>query len=183
MNYVVIVNGKPGSGKTTFENMCLRYLDLNESAFGYIVSSISPIKDVYRQLGWKGKKTEEARKHLSILKQMWIDLCDGPTTYILKYILKLDDENDHVVFVDIREESEIIKLTEVLDALDVINIKYTTVFIDRPDNDGMEFGNKSDDNVGINMSLYERIIHNDGSIDKLELLAQKLMNDIEDRED
>lgn len=180
MKYVVIVNGKPGSGKTTFEHECENYLDITESAYGHIISSIAPIKDIYKQLGWNGrKKTDEVRKHLSILKQIWIDLCDGPTTYILKFVLGLDDTDDHIIFTDIREESEIIKLTEVLDNLSVLGVKYTTLFIDRPDIVGIEHGNKSDDNVGQNMSLYKHYIDNHGTLDNLKEMAKSFINNIE----
>ena len=171
MKYVVIVNGKPGSGKTTFQRKCIDYLDRNDFAYGYIHSSIDYIKDIYKQLGWNGQKTDKARKDLSILKQMWIDNCNGPLKHIMDYVLKLDNDSDHIVFIDIREESEIFKFEEVFDALNPIGIRCTTVFIDRKDNDGMEYGNKSDDNAGQNMLLYQHVICNDGTIEQLNEMA------------
>lgn len=171
MKYIVIVNGKPKSGKTTFQERCTKYLHINELAYSHIYSSIDYIKDIYMKLGWNGVKTDKARKDLSILKQMWINNCNGPLKCTFDYVAGLDDDNDHVVFIDIREEDEIIKFKEMFDALSPIGIKCTTVFIDRDDNAGLEYGNKSDDNVGQNMSLYEHIIYNVGSIDNLHATA------------
>lgn len=178
MKYVVIVNGKPESGKTTFETGCKRYINDTELAWCHIVSSIDPVKDIYRKLGWDGNKTDKARKELSILKKIWMDNCNGPLTYIVNYVMNLEKDEDHVIFVDIREESEIEKIVEVFNALYMLNIKCTTVFINRPDNDGIEYGNKSDDMVGNNMSIYNHIINNDGGVDKLLGLSYKFIEDV-----
>lgn len=176
LKYVVVVNGKPESGKTTFEEACAEYLNISEMAWCHIVSSIDPIKKIYKSLGWDGKKTDKARKDLSILKKMWIDNCDGPISYIVKFITELSNDEDHVVFVDIREESEIIKLVEVLDTLHVIDIRHSTIFIMRPENAGIEYGNKSDDMIGSNLSIYDTIISNSGDIDKLREQAKEFIN-------
>lgn len=176
MKYVIIVNGKPGSGKTTFENRCSNYLDETEYAYGHIISSVGPIKEIYEKLGWNGEKTEKARKDLSTLKQMWIDNCNGPIRYVVNYILELSNDDDHVVFVDIREESEIIALREVLDPLQVIDIRCTTLLIERPDNDGLEYGNKSDDMVGSNRSIYDVVIKNDSTLEHLSKFAETFIN-------
>lgn len=180
MKYVVIVNGKPGSGKTTFERKCKAYLNTNEMAWCYIHSSIAPIKEIYKQLGWDGKKTDEARRNLSILKQMWIDTNNGPLKHLIDYVYKLSNDEDHIIFTDIREESEIVKAVEVLSVLHYIGIKCTTVFVDRNDDDinGTEYGNKSDDNVGQNMSIYDHIIHNDGDLDSLTETAEDFIDAI-----
>lgn len=177
MKYVVIVNGKPGSGKTTFQNMCREYLEMDESAHFHSISSIDYIKSVYQHaLGWNGIKTEKARKDLSILKQMWIDNCNGPLQQLLKYVVELPCDEDHMIFVDVREESEIIKYVETFQSLRNIDIMCTTLFIHRAESDFEEFGNKSDDNVGKNMSLYKYKIANNGTIDDLNGFAEELIN-------
>lgn len=178
MKYVIIVNGKPESGKTTFERECRRYINDIECAYCHIVSSIDPIKDIYRKLGWDGKKTDKARKDLSNLKKMWIDNCNGPLKYIVEYVLKLDNNEDHVVLVDVREESEIIALSDTLNVLQVLDIKHYTVLIERPDNDGIEYGNKSDDMVGNNRSLYDIGIDNSGTLDDLYAAVHQFIDDI-----
>ena len=162
MKYVIIVNGKPESGKTTFENFCKDCIDINEYGWPHIVSSIDPIKEVYKQLGWNGNKGDKERKHLSDLKKIWIESCNGPTQYIVDYVMRLKDDGDSFIFTDVREESEIIKLKDVLDALSVLDIKCETVLIERQQIGGIEHGNKSDDNAGQNKSLYTTTIRNDG---------------------
>jgi hypothetical protein len=178
MKYVVIVNGKPESGKTTFERECRDYLDKTEYAFCHIKSSIDPIKEVYRKLGWNGEKTDTARKHLSELKKIWVDTCNGAVRHIVDYILKLNNDDNHVIFVDIREESEIIALSDILDALQVLDIKYYKMLIERPDIDGLEYGNKSDDMVGRNGSLYNVYVCNDGTLDDLRSAAHEFIEDL-----
>lgn len=171
MKYVIIVNGKPESGKTTFQKRCIDYININDLAYGHIHSSIDYIKNIYKKLGWDWKKTDRARKDLSILKQMWIDNCNGPLKNTIEFVMGLSNDSDHVIFVDVREESEIIKYKEVFDALGPIDIKCTTVFINRGDNAGFEYGNKSDDNVGQNMSVYEHCIFNCDSLEHFNGLA------------
>lgn len=175
MKYIIICNGKPQSGKTTFQKLCKDYLNTSELAYCHIHSSIDYIKDIYKKLGWDGKKTDKARKDLSTLKQMWVDNCNGPLKCILKLVMELDSHNDHIIFTDIREESEIIKFKETFDALEALDIKCITLFVNRSDNDGLEYGNKSDDNVGRNMSLYRCEMLNDGTIDDLRRTASEFI--------
>lgn len=180
MKHIVIVNGKPSSGKTMFEHYCKQYLDDIEYAHCHVVSSIDYIKNIYRKLGWNGHKTDKARKDLSILKEMWVDNCNGSIKHIFDFIFKLDKNEDHVVFVDIREESEIIKLSEILEALQVLDIKYYKMLIERPDNDGLEYGNKSDDMAGSNKSLYNVFVDNSRTLDDLRTAAHEFINDLFD---
>lgn len=183
MKYIVIVNGKPKSGKTTFEKECIKYLDEYETSNGHILSSINPIKEVYTKLGWNGVKTDKARKDLSVLKDIWIGNNNGPTNYILENVMELSTYEDHIVFVDIREESEIIKLVDVLEPLSILGIKYTTVFINRTDYSGIEYKNKSDDSVGNNISIYQHMIINSGSIGNLRECARNFIDLIIEEED
>lgn len=179
MKYVIIVNGKPGSGKTTFEHYCRDYIENNEYGWVHIVSSIDPIKEIYKQLGWKGNKGDKERKFLSDLKKIWIETCDGPTKYLVDYIMQLHDNGDSFIFTDIREESEIIKLKEILDALSIIDIKCETVLLERHHVDGIEYGNKSDDYIGQSKSVYSTVIHNGGdSLEEFRSYANMFVEDL-----
>lgn len=178
MKYVIIVNGKPESGKTTFERYCKYCIESNEYGWTHIVSSIDPIKEIYKKLGWGGHKGEMERKHLSDLKKIWIESCDGPTQYLVDYILRLQDNGDSFVFTDIREESEIIKMKEVLDVLSILGIKYKTVLIKRDHVEGIEHGNKSDDDIGQNKSIYDVIIDNSDGHNLLRSHADAFIEDL-----
>lgn len=179
MKYVIIVNGKPESGKTTFEHFCRDYVERNEYGWVHIVSSIDPIKEIYKQLGWKGNKGDKERKHLSDLKKIWIESCNGPTKYLVDYVMQLKDDGDSFIFTDVREESEIIKLKEVFDAISIIDIKCETVLIKRNHVEGIEHGNKSDDDVGQNESLYTTIVHNGGDdLEELRAYANMFIEDL-----
>lgn len=178
MKHVIIVNGKPESGKTTFAKECKYRIDGLEYAHCHTISSIDPIKDIYKKLGWNGKKTEKARKDLSILKKMWSENCNGSIKHIVDYVLGLDNSEDHIVFVDIREEAEIIELSEILQALYAIDIRCMKLLITRAEYNLAEYGNRSDDMVGSNLSIYDIVIKNDGDLDDLYEKAREFVDTI-----
>lgn len=179
MKYVVIVNGKPESGKTTFEGLCISHLNRSEVAHGHILSSIDFVKKIYELLGWDGVKTQQARKHLSELKKIWIETSNGPINYVLHNVIEgFSEDEDHVIFVDVREESEIIAMVEAFEPLQSHDVRCTTLFINRPDNEGIEYGNKSDDSVGQNMSLYNYVINNSSGLIEFCEMAELFINDL-----
>lgn len=179
MKYVIITNGVPGSGKTSFQLMCKDYLEVEQSAHYHNISSIDYVKHIYKMLGWDGTtKSDAVRKDLSILKKMWIRNCDGPLAQALDYVCRLSMNEDHVIFIDVREESEIAKYVEAFGAIKCICIKCATVFISRNEVSGIEHGNKSDDNVGKNMSLYDYVVNNDGTLEDLKTCAIDTINEI-----
>ena len=74
---VVIINGMPMSGKTTFEELCQKICDpfAKESGFEEdnilcvdICSTVDFVKIVAKQCGWDGTKDLKNRKFLSDLK-------------------------------------------------------------------------------------------------------------------
>ena len=68
---IILVNGAPGVGKTTFENFCLE----SRSPI-YILSTIDPIKKIASYVGWDNKKTSKNRKFLSDLKDLMTEYND-----------------------------------------------------------------------------------------------------------
>ena len=63
---VVVINGAMTSGKDTFCEFCKDYRG------NYIasISTVDYIKEIASNVGWDGKKTPEARKFLSDLKDL-----------------------------------------------------------------------------------------------------------------
>jgi hypothetical protein len=166
MKYVVIVNGKPESGKDTFINKCCKYIDDNEIAHCKSVSSIDPVKKVLKDLGWDGIKTNSARAMLSMLKEFWASNNNGPTGYLINNVLtdKTSSNEDVVIFTHIREPKEIEKFRNAMKALEPLGIKVCTILVTRYEAD-KEYGNAADDNVL--EYKYDYCIKNDGSLDDL----------------
>jgi hypothetical protein len=158
---LVIVNGHPSCGKTTFENACKDYLFVPVK----MLSSIDFPKEIYTRLGWDGKKTDKARADLSILKKMWIDNCDGPTQMLIKEALGIDNRHTKVIFTDVRESEEISKLVNAFESIKNA-VRCVTVLITRKEVDNIEHGNASDD-FNFSAEDYDIVISNDGTANDL----------------
>jgi hypothetical protein len=122
---VVIINGRPTSGKDTMCNFLISSYgeDLVES-----ISSVDKIKSVATILGWDGIKNPDSRKFLSDLKNLSTEYNDNPFTSIVDHI-KLSTRN--IIFVHIREIYEIEKLKNFINSEDS-SIWCTTLKINRP---------------------------------------------------
>lgn len=140
---VVIVNGMPGCGKTTFENFCKEKMGV----YCEIISTIDIIKKMARIGGWNGEKDLKSRKLLSDLKDLWTQYNDLSFNTIKKYIdiwesdLQLYNvqKQPHILFVDSREPEEIQRFKDELGAI--------TVLIRRPEVENKTQSNHADANV------------------------------------
>lgn len=151
---VLVINGHPGVGKTTFEKFLQ---DILGEDYVFIESTIDPIKELARQVGWDGTKTARDRQFLSDLK----NLCVGYNDFCFKYIeqkIKYYDDmargyglstDAYVLLVDCREPSEIKKLVDAFGA--------TTVLVTR-DEVEQEYSNKSD--AEVDNYTYDIIVKN-----------------------
>ena len=160
---IYIVNGAPGCGKTTFENLCT--MNIRFSAAEQI-STVDFVKDVAKFCGWNGKKTPENRKFLSDLKALLTEWDNVPYKRVIWEIeqsIRLYHEhdygdNDYAIFVDCREPEEITKLKVALGA--------KTILIRRESAEEIEASNRSDKEV-LNYQ-YDIIINNNGSLKDFE---------------
>ena len=171
---VVVVNGRPGVGKTEFERLCAEQCNLFNRVDGFvpgnhlwvdITSTVDFVKEVARFCGWDGEKTLESRKFLSDLKDLLTQWDDVPYKMIVERIKSLPTTQDWLVFVDCREPAEIQKLKERLNA--------TTVIIRREEVEGNEVSNHADAQV-FNYT-YDVAILNDSDIIHLEDKARKFI--------
>ena len=131
---VVVINGKGEVGKDTLCSfVAKKYKVMN-------VSSIDPIKDAAKRLGWKGQKDNKSRKLLSDLKRISIEFNDFPNIYLSHKYNQFVNSNYEVLFVHIREKEQINHFTQTL------GINVVTLLIRRKIS-VYAYGNISDDNV------------------------------------
>lgn len=180
---VVIINGKPQSGKDTFCKYAQGYCDDDESANTLIISSVDPLKEMLAQLGWDGTKTDEIRDMLMCMKQLWVQNQDGPTMFLFNNILEFHKActgEDNIVFVHIREPEEIKKLVNALTGFESMGIDVISLLVIREggeDTPNQPTGTRrSDDEALINSYEYDVTINNDGDLIKLQELAAEFVD-------
>jgi hypothetical protein len=167
---VCVINGAPGSGKTTFENICREKCNMFNRVPGFnknhmlwidICSTVDFVKELAFECGWDGTKTLKNRKFLSDLKDLLTEWDDVPFKKIEERAqLRARDASavDWILFVDCREPAEIQKLKERLNAI--------TVLIRRDSVESNETSNHADANV-MNYN-YDLTIFNNSDIIDLE---------------
>ena len=163
MKYIVI-NGHGTCGKDEF----IKIFDELYSSTVHNISSIDPIKDIAFIGGWSGEKDNKSRKLLSDLKKLFIDYNNLPTKFLCGYCDECknrDDYNHSVIFMHVREPSEIEKLKLIFN--DVI-----TILIDK---DIESVGNSSDD--GVMDYKYDYYIDNNGSLSELKDSVETFINE------
>ena len=180
---VVIINGKPQSGKDTFCKYAQGYCDDDESANTLIISSVDPLKEMLTQLGWDGTKTDKIRDMLMDMKQLWVQNQDGPTMFLFNNILEFHKActgEDNIVFVHIREPEEIKKLVNALTGFESMGIDVISLLVIREG--GEDTPNqpaetrRSDDEALINSYVYDVTINNDEDLIKLQELAAEFVD-------
>lgn len=180
---VVIINGKPQSGKDTFCKYAQGYCDDDESANTLIISSVDPLKDMLTQLGWDGTKTDKIRDMLMDMKQLWVQNQDGPTMFLFNNILEFHKActgEDNIVFVHIREPEEIKKLVNALTGFESMGIDVISLLVIRKG--GEDTPNqpaetrRSDDEALINSYKYDVTVNNNEDLIKLQELAAEFVD-------
>lgn len=165
MSKIIVINGAPGSGKTTFERICKERLGEDKCI---IYSTIEPVKELAYTCGWSGEKTPEARKFLSDFKDLlsaspWGNMpfqwAKAKIQYEEDFYLENHDSTDELVFfIDVREPLEIQKLKDELDAF--------TILIHNVEAEERAASNHADANV-LDFS-YDLVIDNNESLDEFE---------------
>jgi hypothetical protein len=175
---VVVVNGRPGCGKTTFEEICEELCNSATIVSGFkknrrllvdTCSTIDFVKSVAFMCGWDGNKTPENRKFLSDLKKLITDWGDVPFKKIqdrIKTRAASGGNVDWIIFVDCREPNEIQKIKEFFNA--------TTIIIRREEVENENCSNYSDADVFY--YNYDLTIYNNSDIIHLEDEARKFID-------
>lgn len=159
----IVINGGGGVGKDT---LC----DLAAKHFKTInISTIDPIKELARMAGWRGEKTDKARKYLADLKALCVAYNNYPTEWALGVYNKFLLDDTQILFVHIREPLEIEKFVSATGGA------AKTLLVRAPSRQrATAYGNAADDSVE-NYS-YDLYFSNDGTIEEAEIGFTELLN-------
>lgn len=161
---LIIVNGKPRVGKDTFIDISSEILkDENNLITKY--SLIDPIRNFAPHLS----KDEEYRKALYLMKKALEEVPPYSLVTLAANLIKqkaaeverTSEYKTHYFFICIREESDILKLTKLLENT---GISITKVFIQGDlELEGIKYGNPADD-FRMNPDNYNYIIKNTSTL-------------------
>lgn len=162
---VVIVNGKPRSGKDTFCNFVIKYCEENNQ-YCDIWSTIDFEKEILEEVVNReyDPTSHIDREFLSELKNLfntYYDITFRDFTNLMEYY-------DGIFLIHTREWAEILKFE---DYCRDNNIKFIKVFVTRSEE--KDFNNKSDSRCNEQKDLYDVIINNDGTLKELEENAKQ----------
>lgn len=165
---IFIVNGAPGSGKTSFESL-VKLESKKQNIIVEIYSTIDFVKNIAKDCGWDGTKTLENRKFLSDLKDLLTEWNDVPFKKTLQWLDSIQYrlwQNDVlekycIIFIDCREPAEIKKLCDATGA--------KSILIRREDVENTQTSNHADRDVF--EYNYDIVIDNNGTLDDLKARA------------
>ena len=132
---VVVINGAGGVGKDTLCSFAAQEYKVRN------ISSVDPIKELAKQAGWTGEKSDRARKMLSDLKRLFTEYNDLPLRYIREQYEQFLQSEEQVMFVHIREPEEIARFVETAPE------QIKTLLVTNSNRETAVYGNASDDNV------------------------------------
>lgn len=165
---IFVINGSGGVGKDTFVELVSVELNDKLKRFHTVVnfSSVDRVKEIAREIGWDGRKTEKDRKFLSDLKSLTRDYCDMPFQSMKNKIKEfLKDEEGQVLFIHIREPEEIKRMVNEFGAKTILVVRDSVTQI---------ASNMSDKNVFD--YHYDFIVDNNGTIEELQEKAKQFVN-------
>jgi cytidylate kinase len=154
---VIIINGNGGVGKDTLCKHAASVYSIKS------VSSITPIKEIALLGGWDGEKSQSGRKLLVDLKKAFVEYNDLPTIYLGREYQSFLRDNNEILFVHIREASEIDKFRK--------NVITPCVTLLATRETGAMWLNESDNNVGKYVYDYTFSISEEKEITRIEFLA------------
>lgn len=165
---IFIINGSGGVGKDTFVELVSVELNDLLKRFHTVVnfSSVDRVKEIAKEIGWDGRKTEKDRKFLSDLKSLTRDYCDMPFQSMKNKIKEfLESEEGQVLFLHIREPDEIKRVVNEFGAKTILIVRDSVTQIT---------SNTSDKNVFD--YHYDFIVDNNGTIEELQEKAKQFVN-------
>lgn len=161
MKKILIINGSGGVGKDTFVNALRDFAEVTH------ISIVEPTKNLARQIGWNGGKSERDRKFLSDLKMLIDDYNDynyGYISNIVRNYLDTPSDGINLLCIDMRERPQIERAKEEFEA--------ETVLVKR---DSVQHITSNVADAGVFDMEYNYIIENDGTIEDLTRVAKSFV--------
>lgn len=161
MKKILIINGSGGVGKDTFVNALRDFAEVTH------ISIVEPTKNLARQIGWNGRKSERDRKFLSDLKMLIDDYNDynyGYISNIVRNYLDTPSDGINLLCIDMRERPQIERAKEEFGA--------ETVLVKR---DSVQHITSNVADAGVFDMEYNYIIENDGTIEDLTRVAKSFV--------
>jgi hypothetical protein len=171
MRAVILINGKPRTGKDTFCYLSKEIVDCPV----FSLSSVNCVREIFGILDIEETKTEKQRGQMSELKA-YLSKWNVPNLDIIDRICKIASQHDDfIVFVHVREPENIINLKSVFSKYDpMLRIFECKTLLLKRDTDGIfdaKANNDSDNNV--DDYDYDVVIENNGSLDDLKEQVHK----------
>ena len=167
---IFVINGSGGVGKDTFVELVSVELNDKLKRFHTVVnfSSVDKVKEIAREIGWDGKKSEKDRKFLSDLKSLTSDYCDMPFQSMKNKIKEfVRNDEGQVLFLHIREPEEIKRVVNEFEAKTILVVRDSVTKIT---------SNVSDKNVFD--YHYDVVIENNGTIEDLKEKVKQFVNEV-----
>lgn len=173
---VVIINGQPTSGKSTFVHLCQQ---VHSPYTVYEYSTIDFVKSIATECGWDGTKTPKNREFLSNLKDILTKWDDVPFKKSLDQIKNIYDfgwfsvrrkKQETLIFIHCREPEEIQRFK------DELGDDCVSLLIRRPTVENNNQSNHADANVFYCKYDYE--IMNNDSLEQLEEKAKNFLMEL-----
>lgn len=173
---IIVINGQGGAGKDTFIDFCRK--DGNMDIFVQNYSTVDFVKMIAHECGWKGEKSQKARKFLSDLKDAMTEYNNLPYYSVIDQIehMLFDyrsydiDTHDLVIFIHSREPKDINRWVKELGA--------KTLLIHRS-SEGI-FDNHADRDVYT--IDYDYTIVNNGTLEELKEKAIDFINSVREED-
>lgn len=171
---IFIINGSGGVGKDTFVELVSTELNDIFKKFHTVVnfSSVDKVKEIAREIGWDGKKSEKDRKFLSDLKILTSEYCDMPFKSMKNKVAEfMNDEESIFLFLHIREPEEIARAVKEFGAKTILVVRDAVKHI---------VSNMADENV-FNYN-YDFVVNNIGTKEELNIKAKDFVQEVIDSE-
>lgn len=169
-----MINGSGGVGKDTFVELVSVELNDKLKRFHTVVnfSSVDKVKEIAKEIGWDGKKSEKDRRFLSDLKILTSEYYDMPFKSMKNKVAKFMNEEENILlFLHIREPEEIDRAVKEFGAKTILVVRDAVKHI---------VSNMADENV-FNYN-YDFVVNNSGTKEELNIKAKDFVQEVIDSE-